>query len=75
MVFACKRLLYYALQRRRIGALPDESSGAFVGKGLIVFYCGRNTPLQSLGFARSHRPPKLLAFDAIGEGMILVEKP
>jgi hypothetical protein len=60
---SCFRLsttLYYSSQRWRIRTPPDEFSGAFVGKELIVFYCDRNIPFHSLDFVRSHGAPQLL---------------
>ena len=44
---------------RRIRTPPDEFSGAFVGKELIVFYSDRNIPFQSLNFVRLHGAPEL----------------
>jgi len=58
--FRLLTILYYSPQRRRICTPPDELSGAFVGKELIVFDRDRYVPFQSLDLVRFHGASELL---------------
>ena len=58
--FRLPTTLYYSPQGKRFRTPPDEFSGAFVGKELILFDRDRYVPFQSLDLVRFHGAPELL---------------